>query len=179
MSIPTSQSQAPGVRWRRLHRMERVLSSRPAGAAATCLTVLIILGCMTHNHYHSDPDKVVADVNSPLTQDGKIILRPGAEQIIYYPLAYAVPPNLELEDRLNLCEVLEQKENYFHVRMRTGTYSVGDGIPWKARGVRPLPPPPAPPLVTPHEDPPPPAPAKLIAPSEGPPPPAPVVIPGK
>src|ERR1700730_3352638 len=101
---------------------------------------------------HWDDAKTCEGADNPdesgiLTQDGKILIRPGSEQIIYYPIGFVSPPNLELEDGSHYCDTVEQKEGYFRVRFHTGFWTSQESLTWKARGVRCPPPPTAPPAV--------------------------------
>jgi hypothetical protein len=185
MSRSTIRSQVSGVRWRWLHQADRVLCSRPAGAAAAVLTLLIILGCTTHNHYqNADPIVAEAKVTTPapeasateaLAQKGKIFFKAGTEQVIYYPIPYASTPNLELDDP-GYFELLEQHETSFRIRCRTGTDYQTFTTHWHARGVRAPAVMPAAAAVLP---PPVQAPARLLTPNDVPPPPTPVELPAQ
>ena len=139
-------------------RLMRILSSRPAGAVAACLSALVVLGCMgiaignrtaEEMKSCSSPGPSAED-NGPLTQEGKIHIRPGSEKLVYYPIPYSSPPNLELADDLDYCDVIEEKENCFRVRFHTGFSTSQQTLCWKARGVR-CAPPPAPPAAQPSD----------------------------
>jgi hypothetical protein len=135
-----------------LRRVERVLFSRSAGALAAAVSALIFLGCMSISIgcRTSEEAKACAEDGNVLTQEGKIPISPSVavEQTIFYPVAYASPPNLELHDPLGVYHVVEQKETCFRVRLaNTGAWCSGAPATWKARGVRC--PPPAPPASTP------------------------------
>jgi hypothetical protein len=103
-----------------------------------------------------------------LTQEGTVSLRPGSEQTVYYPLPYASPPNLELQDNYDSYEVVEQKETCF--RIRSGSSPWNRPATWKARGVRALAPVPSVPTPPFEPTPPPmllpPTPIPVPAPSD-------------
>jgi len=176
----TFRSQTPGVReWRGLSWLraaERVLFSRPAGALSALLTTLIIFGCMSTNHYHTTEEVRVAPAGegsesqaTALVQSGKITFKAGTMQVIYYPIPYASPPNLELDDA-EYFDLLEQKDKFFRIRCHTNSDYEKFTSHWKARGL-PIPPPPGPPpepatLL-------PPAAVKISGPDSPPPPPVP------
>src|SRR3954452_8045487 len=101
--------------WR---HVERVLSGRPAGAAATLLTMLIIFGCMTHNHYHTTEG--VSAIDGTLTQAGEVSVSGGSEQVIFYPVPFASPPNLELGRDQEWCKLVEQRADGFRIRNNYG-----------------------------------------------------------
>jgi hypothetical protein len=86
-----------------------------------------------------------AEDSGVLTQEGTIAIRPGGERVVYYPIPYASPPNLELESERDYCHVVEQKEACFRVRFHDGFTTSQRSLAWKARGVRCPPPPAAPP----------------------------------
>jgi hypothetical protein len=158
-----------GSRWRRL---DRFLFHRATACVAACLSLLAVLGCMSisiggggsHEVKTAAADETGTGV---LAQDGKVIIRPGVEQVIYYPVSYASPPNLELEDTHGFCDIVEQKEGFFRVRFRTGFMTSQESLPWKARGTRCPPPPSGPPAAA----------AETATPDSLPPYPVPVLTP--
>jgi hypothetical protein len=174
MSNSTSGRRVSGARGRWWRRAERTLFSPQAAAAAGCLTLAVMLGCGTTNHYHTttvnEEPRAITQVSESapadlLAQHGKITFRAGQEQVIFYPVAFAAPPNLELDDA-EYYDVLEQRDTFFKVRCRTNTgynHFVGH---WHARGVRNSPPPQPAAVLAP------PAPARLSV-AEVPPPPMP------
>jgi hypothetical protein len=130
----------PSNCWRCL---DDILFSRSAACWAAFLAVSVMLGCMSVSIGNRGTDeakscdgKPCADDNGVLAQEGNLAIRPGTEQIVYYPAAYASPPNLELEDARDYCDLVEQKENFFRVRFHTGFITSKESITWKARGVR-------------------------------------------
>jgi hypothetical protein len=95
---------------------------------AACLSLLAVLGCMSISIGNSDC------AAGEFKQEGTFRVQTGQEVLVYYPVPFGSPPNLEVEDTFGLCEIVEQKENYFRVRYGknvTGwhTYS------WTARGI--------------------------------------------
>lgn len=154
----------PAETWR--IRLGRVLLSRPVGALAGVVIVLIILGCMSLSFgglsigCKTEPDGTVC-------QEGKVSLHQGQEFDVYYPVPYASPPNLEISGDSDNCEILEQKADHFRIRCK----GAADAAPhWQARGLKP---PAAAPtvIVTP------PAPPAVPPPTEGAPIPLPVPTP--
>jgi hypothetical protein len=110
---------------------------RASAGVAACLGIVVVLGCMSINlgGRSADESKPCPD-DGVLVQEGKVPVRPGSEQVIYYPVAYASPPNLEVQDALGLCDVLEQKETCFRVRFHPNFQTTNASLSWKARGVR-------------------------------------------
>ena len=123
------------------------LGFRTLCAVSAILIALIFLGCMSlsigeHKHL---PGEATTGV---LTQEGTILLQPGSEQTVYYPIPYAQPPNLELEDEHNVhqyCVVQEQKPDLFRISYPQPHHKGYITVTWKARGVRV----PAPSVATP------------------------------
>ena len=154
MSSTTSQWRAK-LRGPHEHFM-RVLCSRAAGAVAACLSAVIAFGCMGIAIGNRTAEETKAccspgvDDSGALMQEGKIHIRPGSEKLIYYPIPYASPPNLEIEDTCDYCDVIEEKENCFRVRFHDNFTTTQQTLCWKARGVR-CPPPPVPPSALPAD----------------------------
>jgi hypothetical protein len=135
--------------------------TRLAALAAGVLLCLVVLGCMSISF--GGKNICCPDPPEPFEQKGEVCLS-GQGDDVYYPIAYASPPNLTVNSSLGSATVVEQKPDHFRV--------CGTGkVKWVARGVRvgptvvipgpPTPPPPAllpgPPL-TPAPTPPPPEP---------------------
>jgi hypothetical protein len=143
MRAPAIKSSTGQVR----NRSCGVLFGRTAGALAACLFVLFSLGCMSF--WFGTPGceiitKAGAEDCEVLTQEGRVAVRPASDQVVFYPVAYASPPNLEIEDRFQVCDVVEQKENCFRVHFRASTGGEIT-VAWKARGMKAAPPADAPP----------------------------------
>ncbi len=68
-----------------------------------------------------------------LTQSGEAICGPGRPVIVYYPIPYATPPNLEIRDCFKKCTVLEQKADCFTIAQDSRSFP---SVEWTARGVR-------------------------------------------
>ena len=135
MSETVLQQAAPCRR----HRVGDWVFGRVAAALAAVLSLLVMVGCMNINFgdWGSSPSSAGSDANGVLAQDGRIAVRAGSEQVIYYPVAYTAPPNLELEDSAHQCDIVEQSETCFRVRFRGNVTSSQQWLSWKARGVRP------------------------------------------
>lgn len=140
--------------------MPPIIFSRRAAALALVAWIAIILGCMSisiggrHVTTGSHED-------GAFVQEGKVQVAAGHAQIVYYPVPYNCPPNLEIDSCLHQCAVLEQRPDHFRV-INNGAFNRTVG--WTARGVKgPLvgPPPPPPELPAPILPPPRPIPEGL------------------
>ncbi|MGH7169376.1 MAG: hypothetical protein ACRELF_05865 [Gemmataceae bacterium] len=143
----------------------RVLT-RPVGAAAGAVLILIFLGCMSLSikiGCKSEPDGTTC-------QEGKVYLREGQELDVYYPIPYASLPNLELSGDDDDCVIIEQKADHFHIRYNGTIYAKPH---WKARGLRC----PQPAAIAPVIVPPPDAPLSKDGPPSLLPPPTPIQTP--
>jgi hypothetical protein len=135
-------------------RLSDLLLSRPVGATAAAISALIFLGCLSLSFDRHYPGEHAEE--GIMCHHGEVRLAAGAEEVVYYPLPFASPPNLELTSQFNWCELVKQCEDRFIVR---NTSSFQLTAEWKARG--PKPPPPvgpaiaAPPPVAPAAAPPP------------------------
>jgi hypothetical protein len=70
-----------------------------------------------------------------LTQQGSTIVR-GEPLEVYYPVPYAGPPNVSLEDGSGRnCVILEQKPDHFKVKLDEQWALNPVSIKWKAEGV--------------------------------------------
>jgi hypothetical protein len=139
MSNPVRIEGIGGKTGRRRRSLDDMLFGRVATCLAAGFWILAVLGCMNLNFGSTPmvelkPDVQLSDVRS---QEGKILVQPGKEQVVYYIKPYSTPPNLELDDTTGVCDIVEQKENYFKVRFNptTGMPAVA-AISWKARGAQ-------------------------------------------
>jgi hypothetical protein len=114
-----------------------LLFSRPVASGAAVVIVLTVLGCMSLSfggktyECHSGEGHCGDD---SYVQSGAAHLHGSAEQDVYYPVAYASPPNVELSgDDADDCEIVEQKPEHF--RIHNNSLWSAD-VEWKARGVR-------------------------------------------
>jgi hypothetical protein len=102
---------------------------RLAGILSGVSLLALFLGCMSLSIGDRNND---ADV---LDQSGKVCLKRGEVQDVYYPIPYASPPNLEVDWMdADACEILEQRADHFRIVMKAGTSPFG--VKWKARGVK-------------------------------------------
>jgi hypothetical protein len=120
-----------------------VLTSRPVGAAALAGLVVIFLGCMSLS---IGERKVVEKIvpaecteEGVLCQEGKVTFQRGSSQVVYYPIPYASPPNLEINQDGPFCFsddviLVEQKDDHFIVRTNSSGSPVT--VRWRARGLR-------------------------------------------
>jgi hypothetical protein len=131
--------------------------------SAAIVFLLLILGCMSLSIGGSLPDHSDS-ADGVLMQKGDVHLQHGETQVVYYPIPYASPPNLTLDEDGPFgpeYAILEQAPDHFRVGPRQGMggrlSAFGDTVRWKAQGVRA----PAPVAATPPPVPPPPAPISL------------------
>jgi hypothetical protein len=96
--------------------------------ALICLP-LLATGCVCLSFGgcdHSETDGV-------LVQKGEVKCGYESQVTVYYPVAYASPPNLEINDHAKNFSILEQRPDCFRiVQVRPGL----PAIEWTARGVR-------------------------------------------
>jgi hypothetical protein len=109
---------------------------------AVVFLACVVLGCMSISlgigTGHSD--------SGLLEQEGELDVKDGLTQTVFYPIPYASPPNLVVNDSFHSVVVEEQACDHFRFRGVKAEPSVG----WKAKGLRgPPPAPPAPIIVTP------------------------------
>ena len=75
--------------------------------------------------------------HATFVQTRKLVLQPGQELDVYYPVPYASPPNLEIEDTWRSCVVIDQKPDHFRIRSDSRFGQVfGEDVKWTARGIR-------------------------------------------
>jgi hypothetical protein len=128
--------------WRRLLNSPLARGERWAAVLAGTLFIACALGCM---NLHFGRTEVVGSDNSTGLQSGKARLGSGDDLVVHYPVPYAYPPNLELDNDGAECKLIEQKPDYFRVKNLT---SSAREVSWKARGVKtPQPPGASPPAA--------------------------------
>ena len=119
-----------GMRNRCKHR------SRLVAAVAAAIIVGIFAGCMslsiggrTSHHVTSE----AASEDGIFLQQGVARIKGSGDIDVFYPVAYQRPPNLELGEDSDHCEIVEQREDHF--RVHNSSPFKGE-VQWKARGVR-------------------------------------------
>ncbi|HEV8062832.1 MAG TPA: hypothetical protein VGP68_23335 [Gemmataceae bacterium] len=90
---------------------------------------LLATGCLCLSFGGSDHP----ESDGVLTQSGEVTCGPGRPVVVYYPIPYASPPNLEIRDCFKKCSVLEQKADCFTIAEDSPAVL---RIDWTARGVR-------------------------------------------
>jgi hypothetical protein len=112
-------------------RMQRAI-----GATAFAALAAVILGCMSLSIAERSATTSMADTDV-LAQEGTFAQIDAQSKVVYYPIPYASPPNLEFtaesESRVADVEILEQKEDHFRFRVPGGS---SGWVKWKARGLR-------------------------------------------
>jgi hypothetical protein len=91
------------------------------------------------------------------SQSGRVSIAAGDMIEVHYPVPFAYPPNLQLEEEWRRCKLIEQRPDSFRVK------NLGNSaceVAWRARGVKIAPPATLP--VAPPE-------ATTVAPTLGPP----------
>jgi hypothetical protein len=121
--------------WR---RADRALFGPIAASVAMVFGALTVLGCMNFGSIPPAVEVKVTDDPGVLAQDGKLPARPGKEQVVYYPVPYASPPNLQIADPANVCDIVDQRENCFVVHFHPKA-KPQDEVTWTARGSRKTP----------------------------------------
>jgi hypothetical protein len=134
------------------HRRRRI------GIAAGLALLLIALGCMSFSIESGERVSWVGN-EAVLEQKGMVSVKDNDIVCVYYPIPYASPPNLPIEDTFQHYTILDQKPEYFRVRNEGGW----PNVKWTARGLKA--PPPSPPPVLVKEGPPP-----VVVPETAPPP---------
>jgi hypothetical protein len=105
-------------------------------ACALILLTGIIVGCMSISFGGRSSE---ARDDGLLEQEGEVEVKEGMTQTVYYPVPYASPPNLVIDNFFGNVEIEEQAWDHFRVR----GVKVGLAVEWKAKGLRgpPAPPP--------------------------------------
>jgi hypothetical protein len=79
-----------------------------------------------------------AGEHGTFTQTGSVGVQKGQEIEVYYPVPFASPPNLQIDDMWNTHVVIEQTATHFRIRNDTPIRQVfgGASVDWTARGIR-------------------------------------------
>jgi hypothetical protein len=110
--------------------------SRKVTAIAIGIQVLIFLGCMSFSigerHIEAPAD------GSALVQNGEVRVPSGMEQDVYYPIPFACPPNLVIDDCVHEYAIIDQRADHFRIRNLRKAGVMGDAleVEWTARGLR-------------------------------------------
>jgi len=107
-----------------------LLLRRSAGVVSGLGFLVIILGCM---NIQLGGRTVLQEDSLTLTQQGSIAASSGQEVDVFYPVPYASPPNLVLEDFTHNYTVVDQKPDRFRLR-NNGPFT--PTCEWTAHGVR-------------------------------------------
>jgi hypothetical protein len=135
-------------------RLVDKLLSPPVGAAAACVVLVIVMGCMSlsigNRTVEAPPNE-----EGMLCQQGEAHVPANSAQFIRYPLPYPRKPNVEISCTFDDCLIAEEHEDGFLLR---NPNCLSRTVTWKARGIKcetppatPIaPPPPTLPAPTPE-----------------------------
>ena len=98
-------------------------------AGAALVALVCSMGCL--NLQFGGKSNCTED-SSVVPQTSSITIPKGQELTVYYPKAYASPPNLVLDNSSPTCKIVEQKADHFRV-YNDGAAPVT--VNWTARGV--------------------------------------------
>jgi hypothetical protein len=113
---------------------------RVAGGTSAAVTALIFLGCMSISLGGGSTTCESHNAEDVLAQEGETTVPAHGQRVVYYPVPYASPPNLELKScwsSWHECALVEQRPDLFRVH-NPGAFSCT--VSWTARGVRGAPP---------------------------------------
>jgi hypothetical protein len=128
MTDTVANGKEPDMRMPVRCQSQFCIHTNRAARLATCVfAALMSMGCLSLNFGNWSR---TSDDPAVLTQSGSAKVSVGQVTDIYYPVAYATAPNLELED--HKYEIVEQKADHFRIRNDHGT----PDVKWTARGVR-------------------------------------------
>jgi hypothetical protein len=133
--LKSKKEIAMASRW---NGVTKILFSKAAAGVTACLGAAIVLGCMNISlGGHSAAVAVpMVEEQGAFEQVGRLPVRCGPEQVVFYAVPFTSPPNLEIEDPSAQCDIVDQKENCFKVRFHANVTSSPQTLSWKARGTR-------------------------------------------
>jgi hypothetical protein len=115
---------------------DRSVAARRCIAVSAIVAMLaIFLGCMSLNIGWPAPETVDQEV---LVQKGTLHASGETEQDVFYPIPYASPPNLTLDDTFwHDLVIVDQQPDHFRVRYGRDKSQVSFfGVAWTAKGIR-------------------------------------------
>jgi hypothetical protein len=104
--------------------------SRPVGAGAAGLILVIMLGCMSITIGGRTEMAQPADL---LVQEGDVTVRGKGEVDVFYPISFSAPPNLIIAECFAMCEVVDQRPDHFRIK---NTSLLPRSVNWTAKGTR-------------------------------------------
>lgn len=110
--------------------------SRRVGAIAATVVVGIFAGCMSFSIGGKTSHHVTSEAaceDGVYLQQGVARVKGGHDVDVFYPVTYQRPPNLELGDDADHCEIVEQREDHFKLHNSSAFKAE---VQWKARGTR-------------------------------------------
>jgi hypothetical protein len=107
-----------------------------AGALSAAIIIAIITGCMSLQIGGRTTHQVTSESigeDGVFVEKGVAHVKGNGDLDVYYPVPYQHPPNVELVDGGERCDIVEQKEDHFRIRNPHGGKV---DVQWKARGMR-------------------------------------------
>jgi len=104
---------------------------RVAAAVGIVLFLGFTFGCMSLQF--GGRNEVISTDPNVTSQSGRVSIAAGDIVEVHYPVPYAYPPNLELEEEWRHCKIIEQRPDSFRVK------NLGNSaceVAWKTRGVK-------------------------------------------
>ena len=111
------------------------VARRSLAVLAFMITLIIFLGCMSFNIGTTVVEPAAGEV---LVQTGKLQPTGETEQDVFYPIPYASPPNLTIDDTFaSDVVIVDQQPDHFRVRFVKNKPLVRVfGVEWTAKGLR-------------------------------------------
>jgi len=117
-------------------RLPMLVAAIVAALVSALIAALVTIALVSALSTYQRPGTGATGGRGTLVQQGTVVVTPGNPAEVYYPVPYAVPPNLVLEGPNAMsCIMLEQKQDHFKVRTIWVSDHPGINVRWKAEGV--------------------------------------------
>ncbi len=128
---------------------DKILSA-PVGAVAACIMLAIVMGCMSLSIGNRTIETQTSE-EGVLCQQGKAVVPANDHFFVRYPIPYLRKPNVEISCTFDDCLIQSEEEDGFAIKNPNCNART---VTWKARGIKPSPPPEPPnPVQPPPPDP--------------------------